>query len=94
MNNHTSSMGNNGSFAAYLYGGIRLRDKWVPYLRFDYLDFDNEAPYMGNDNTKSVLAGIRYEVNYLMVVKMEFQHEDHDVLGSVNKITAQVAIGF
>jgi len=94
LNNHTASAGNNGSLASYLYTGIRVKDKWVPYIRLDYLDFDKYAPYLGNDDTKSVAAGLRYEVNYLLVLKLEFQHDDHDVLGSMNKLTAQVAIGF
>ncbi len=94
MNNHTDRAGNNSSFASYLYSGYRLKEKWVPYVRFDYLDYQNDEPWFGNTDTVSFLTGLRYEVNYLIVVKLEFQHEDRKITGSLNKLTAQVAIGF
>lgn len=94
MNNHTASTGNNGSFASYLYTGYRFKEKWVPYLRLDYLDFEAVNPYLGNDDTKAILGGIRYEVNYLIVVKLEYQYEDHRTFGNVNNLILQVAIGF
>lgn len=94
MNNNTDSRGNNKSLATYLYSGYRIRDKWVPYIRLDYLDYKNSDPYLDNSDTVSVVTGLRYEVNYLIVVKLEYQHEDQKVVGSLNKLTAQLAIGF
>ena len=35
-----------------------------------------------------------YEINYLMVVKLEYQYIDRDFSGTDNRITAQFAIGF
>ena len=93
-NNKTDSEGSNASFGSYLYAGIRLKEKWVPYLRVDYLNYENNDPFLGNDDTTSFTTGLRYEINYLMVVKLEYQHQDRDVLGSLNKISAQIAIGF
>jgi hypothetical protein len=94
MNNNTDSEGINTSFASYLYSGYRIRDKWVPYVRLDYLEYQDADPYLDNSDTVSFITGLRYEVNYLIVVKLEYQHEDQRVNGSLNKLTAQVAIGF
>ena len=94
VNNNTDSQGNIQSFASYLYGGIIIKEKWIPYFRLDFLDYQNGDPYLGNDDTSSILAGIRYELNYLMVFKLEYQYEDRDLTGIENRITAQFAIGF
>ena len=94
VNNKTESVGNNASYASYIYAGIRIKDKWIPYLRFDHLEYQDEESYLGNDDTTSFIAGLRYEVNYLMAVKLEFQHEDRDLSGSMNILTTQIAIGF
>lgn len=93
MNNNTVGNGNNRSFASYIYAGIRLKEKWVPYVRLDYLDFQKVASYLGIDDTTSFITGLRYEINYLMVVKLEYQHDRRDS-GSSNHISTQFAIGF
>lgn len=94
VNNKTNSSGTVQSFGSYLYGGVIIKEKWVPYFRIDYLAYQNGDPYLGNDDTNSILAGIRFEINYLMVVKLEYQHLDRDISGIENRITAQFAIGF
>ena len=94
MSNHTESSGSFQSFASYLYAGYIIKEKWVPYIRFDYLNFAENDPYIYNQNTKSFLVGARYEINYLMVVKLEFKSEDRNVTGIENSLTAQFAIGF
>lgn len=93
LNNKTVSKGNNQSFASYVYAGIRLKERWVPYVRLDYLNFQKEESYLSIDDTTSFLTGLRYEINYLMVMKMEYQHYKRDS-GSSNQFSAQFAIGF
>ena len=94
MNNKTESAGSANSFGSYFYAGVRLEEKWVPYLRVDYLKYEKNDPFLDTNNTTSLLVGLRYEINYLMVIKLEYDHQDRDVLGSINKISAQMAIGF
>lgn len=93
MNNSDSS-GTANSIAAYAYAGYRLYSRWVPYVRFDYLDFDKNEIYFDASNTVSFLGGIRFEINYLTVVKLEFQHTDYQRIKDINTVTAQFAIGF
>jgi len=94
VNNRTDSTGNVQSFASYLYAGLIIKEKWVPYFRVDFLNYQNGDPYLGNNDTTALLAGLRYELNYLMVLKLEYQYEDRDITGIENRIMAQFAIGF
>lgn len=82
------------STASYLYAGLRLTEKVIPYTRFDYLKYESEEQFFDNQDTYSILGGLRYEVSYLIVLKMEYQYLDRDFSGSSNIINAQVAIGF
>lgn len=92
--NHNDSIGNPLSVVTYVYAGVRIKEKLVPYFRVDYLHFQPEEPYFENDNLTAVLAGVRYEINYLAVVKLEYQYEHHEVTGNESRIVAQFAVGF
>jgi hypothetical protein len=87
-------LGTTNAFISYFYGGVKLKEKWVPYIRLDNFNFNKDEFFFNTPNTTSFVTGIRYEINYLAVVKLEYQHTDRDVLGSANKLTAQIAIGF
>ncbi len=83
---------------SYVYAGYKLTDKIIPYVRVDNLLYPEEAPSEGSimetkQNT-SYLAGIRYQINYLAVIKLEYQHQysGKNYLG--NSLTTQIAIGF
>jgi hypothetical protein len=94
VNNHTDSMGNTNTVAFYGYGGVKFAEKFTGYIRYDLLKYDEGEMYFDADNKTTMLAGIRYQFNYLVVVKMEYQYDESDRLGSSNTVTAQVAIGF
>ena len=92
--NKTNSTGGVNTSASYIYGGYKLNEKWIPYFRFDVLNFENDEMYFASDDTISIVFGLRHEINYLTVVKLEYQHEDRDVAGPVDVLTAQIAVGF
>jgi hypothetical protein len=92
--NHSEDIGNPLSVVSYVYAGLRIKNKLVPYFRVDYLHFQPDEPYYAQDNTTAVLGGVRYEINYLAVVKLEFQHEHHEEIGNLNRVVAQFAMGF
>lgn len=92
--NDVSGFGQSTSYASYIYAGIRLNEKLVPYLRFDNLEYDSEEQFFDIDDTNSIIAGLRYEVSYLIVVKMEYQHIDREIAGSSDILNTQIAIGF
>ena len=92
--NHTDTTGSKTTFASYLYAGYKIKEKLVPYIRVDNLHYQNGEIYYNKNNTTSVVAGIRYELNYLAVVKLEYQYQHSESLHNTNKVTAQFAIGF
>lgn len=92
--NDTESTGNVNSNASYVYGGIRLNEKLIPYFRYDRLMYDEDDQYFNNFDTSSIIGGVRYEISYLIVLKMEYQYIDRDVTGSNSILNSQIAIGF
>ncbi len=90
----SDTTGTQRNFAGYAYGGIKVTEKWVPYVRYDYLNYANKEVFFHKNNTKAIVAGIRYIINYLAVVKLEYEHDNTQLLGETNKLTAQVAVGF
>jgi hypothetical protein len=92
--NHTDTTGTKEAFAGYLYAGFKIKEKLVPYIRVDNINYQSGELYYHNNNMRAAIAGIRYEINYLAVVKLEYQHGYTDIEGKSDKITAQFAIGF
>jgi hypothetical protein len=91
--NKTDTTGNQKSVALYAYTGLKIKEKIIPYLRFDYMHYGSGDIFFMKDNAKEITAGIRYVINYLAVVKFELQHLN-DQSGSSNMAAFQVAIGF
>ena len=92
--NKAAELGKVNAFASYIYGGLKIKEKWIPYVRVDYINYDNKEFYFNIDDTTSFVAGLRYEINYLAVVKLEYQYAERELLGDMSKLTAQIAIGF
>jgi hypothetical protein len=92
--NSAVTSGRATSMASYIYGGLRLNEKVVPYFRFDNLSFDSNDEFFNEEDTYSLIAGIRYEFSFLIVVKMEYQYLEREFSGNSNLINAQIAIGF
>jgi hypothetical protein len=90
----TDTTGSKNTLAAYLYTGYKVTEKLIPYIRLDDLQYQNGEIYFTKDNTTSVIAGLRYQINYLAVVKLELQHQHTELQGNTNSITAQFAVGF
>ena len=92
--NKTDTTGRQTTTALYTYAGIKLGEKWVPYIRFDYIQYPEGEVFYTKDNARSYIVGIRYIINYLAVVKLEYQYEKRQLTGSGGWLQAQVAIGF
>ena len=92
--NKTDTTGSRQTVASYFYTGYRVTEKITPYVRLDNLNYQEGEIYYNKDNTTSFVAGIRYNINYLTVVKLEYQHQHSAVQGNIDKLTAQFAIGF
>lgn len=92
--NHTDTTGSPHTQASYLYAGYRVKEKLVPYVRFDKLHYQPGELYFSKNNITAAVAGVRYEINFLAVVKLEYEYRKSEVKGSNNMVTAQFAIGF
>ena len=92
--NHTDTTGTKTTTASYLYTGFKATEKFIPYIRVDYLHYQDGEIYYHKDNTTSFVGGARYQINYLAVVKLEYQYLHSEMNGNSNRVTAQFAIGF
>jgi len=92
--NNSDSTGSQNNFGMYAYTGVKLHEKFIPYVRFDYMDYDDGEIYFAKNDAISITTGLRYVINYLAVVKLEYEYQDRQLTGGSNKVTAQVAIGF
>lgn len=90
----TDSTGTQYDWASYVYAGYRITDKLVPYFRLDNLQYGSGEVYYTKNNTKAFLIGVRYYVDYLLVLKLEYQHIDAQIQGKADAITFQLALGF
>jgi hypothetical protein len=88
----TDSTGTKQSLAGYAYAGVRFK-KIIPYVRVDYSKVPDGELFFHPDTKTSFVGGIRYEINYLTVIKLEYGHTEND-LGKTDGVTAQIAIGF
>jgi hypothetical protein len=92
--NTAESSGTVNSISSYFYAGYRIKEKIIPYFRLDSSHFEDEEFYYTNNDVTTFTTGIRYEINYLAVVKLEYQHESISLLDNINKVKLQIAIGF
>ena len=92
--NHSDTTGSQHTIASYLYGGVKVKEKWIPYIRLDYIHYQDGEVFYTRDNTKSILVGLRHEFSYLAVIKLEYQYINRQFSGNTDAITAQLAIGF
>ena len=88
----TDSTGTKQSIASYAYTGVRF-GRYVPYVRADYSTVPEGELFFDHDTKTTATIGLRYEINYLTVIKLEYGHTENDA-GKTDGITAQIAIGF
>ena len=92
--NHTDTTGTRQTLASYLYTGYKITQKLIPYVRVDNLHYQDGEILFTKDNTTAFILGMRYQINYLMVAKLEYQHTNQEIEGTNDKLTMQFAIGF
>lgn len=92
--NVTDTTGSQNSLGSYLYAGVKVTEKFIPYIRLDNLHYQDGEVFYHNNNTTSFVGGLRYQINYLAVVKLEYQYQKSAMEGIHNKVTTQFAIGF
>jgi hypothetical protein len=60
----------------YVQGGYRV-GKFMPYYRYDYMDFTDGEPYFTDIADKSVhAAGLRWDISTWNALKLEYDYEN------------------
>jgi hypothetical protein len=92
--NRSDSLGTQRAIASYAYAGLRVTDKVIPYIRIDDIQYGNKEVYFMDNNTRSYIGGVRYELSYLAVLKLEYQHTKSQMYNNTDNIIFQIAVGF
>jgi hypothetical protein len=92
--NKSDSLGAQKAIASYAYAGLRVTEKIIPYIRIDDIRYNNNEVYYMSNNTRSFIGGVRYELSYLAVFKLEYQHIKSHMASNLDNIVFQVAVGF
>lgn len=92
--NHTDTIGDKTTNAFYIYGGYRIKDIIIPYVRYDYVYYTKGELLFTPVNTEAFAGGVRWEANYLTSVKLEYQYKKSGTATFTNNIFLQIAIGF
>lgn len=92
--NRSDSLGTQKALATYAYVGLRLTDKIIPYVRIDDIRYSNREVYFTDNKMRSFVGGVRYELSYLAVFKLEYQHVNSHMYNNSDNIVFQVAVGF
>ncbi len=90
----SDSTGKQTTIASYVYAGLRVTEKLIPYVRVDNITYKDKEVLFQQDNKQSYIGGLRYEINYLTVLKLEYQQQISQLTQSSNQIKLQLAIGF
>jgi len=82
------------TIATYGYLGYRIKDKLIPYGRYDFLRSHGGENHLNRPDVEKLVLGVRYQINYLAVMKLEYQNIRRMGAADENKVVAQFAVGF
>lgn len=92
--NDADSIGTTLTHSYYGYLGYRIKDAYVPYFRFDYLENEPNESFFSAQKANIYSVGFRYEISYLAAVKLEYQFKYSSKTGESNNVFFQLAVGF
>ena len=91
--NHMTGDGTHDSNAMFVYAGRRF-GSFVPYARWDWLDFAVADPYYAVPSVQATLVGARYDFSAMGTIKLEGRQSRTTQDRNRQELVAQVAIGF
>jgi hypothetical protein len=91
--NHLEASAVEHTDAGYVYAGRRF-GSFVPYVRYDRINYPRIDPFFVTDDASMGLVGARYDFAATGTVKLEARQRELATLGRTREIVAQVAIGF
>ena len=78
----------------FAYGGVRVAQRFVPYVVHDQLRLASADPYFAADDTRRETLGLRFEQTAAVVLKLEGRSTDRRGLARATDVAAQVAVAF
>jgi hypothetical protein len=78
----------------FAYGGVRVTEKFVPYLMHDDLRLADNDPYYVGGHTRREILGARYEQVSTAVYKLELRSINRGTLPRATELAAQLAVAF
>ena len=84
---------NNWSKGGYLLGSYAV-DKYVPYVKLDYLEVDEGDLFYDEGETKALALGGNYRISHLAVLKLQYTLESVKDADTRHELATQFSIGF
>ncbi len=97
---YTDTMGLANNFSNYIYSGIRIKDKFVPYLAVDLIFVEDNDLHVGSFNSTRFILGYKHEFsnNFNIKAQLEYNYNIDDLLNEVGNrkigFNIQCAYGF
>ena len=78
-----------------MYGYLGYKKSLIkPYIMYNRIDYDSNEKYFIANSMQGITGGLRYHLSPQSVIKVEYSHENTDVVKSQTIFRAQLAIGF
>jgi hypothetical protein len=101
----TDVKGASNNFSNFSYAGLRLNDKNIPFVLFDYISIAENDLYTYSTEIMKAGIGYRYEFNYLINIKAQLEYsrakqsdshsmQDHSGFSDILGFRVQLAYGF
>ena len=78
----------------FVYGGVRVSPRLVPYVVHDELRLANDEPYVAAAQVRREIAGLRFEQTAAVVLKAELRSTDRPGLPRATVAGLQLAVAF
>jgi len=71
---YTDTMGLSNNFSNYLYGGIRIKDRYVPYVAIDLIFVSENDLHIGSFNSTRIIMGYKHEFSNNLNIKTQLEY--------------------
>lgn len=78
----------------FVYGGVRVASRLVPYAVHDQLELAANDPYFAPADVKREILGLRFEQSAAVVLKLELRSIDRQSLPRATDAGIQLAVAF
>jgi predicted porin len=93
--NSSAIAGTQKSAGAFAFIGYVFNERYMPYLKFDYINVSDKEIYFDPlTSTKDLSLGFRYDFSESACLKLELKHKKYEYLHAIDEARIQFAIKF